>query len=496
MLVGFFMILVDSTIVAVANPSIMAALNISDYDSIIWVTSAYLLAYAVPLLLAGRLGDRFGPKNLYIAGLAVFTAASLWCGLSGSISELIVARVVQGVGAALLTPQTLSTITRIFPPDRRGVALSMWGATAGVATLVGPLAGGVLVDHLGWSWIFFVNVPIGIIGIALAVWLVPVLPTHPHRFDILGVLLSGAGLFLIVFGLQEGQTHDWQPWIWAMIVGGVAAMAVFVYWQSVNRHEPLIPLEMFGDRDFGLANVGIGVIAFAVTAMILPLMFYAQSVCGLTPTRAALLTAPMAVASGVLAPIVGRIVDRAHPRPIIGFGFSTLAIALLWLSMEMTPATPIWRLLLPLTAMGIGMAFIWAPLGATATRNLPMRLAGAGSGVYNTTRQVGSVLGSASMAAFMSSRITAEMPAAAPGAAPRGESDVMNLPPFLHEPFAGAMSQSILLPAFVALFGVMAAIFLVGGHEQRNPGPAAAEIADRAHGRHAADQSKSTAGLR
>ena len=496
MLVGFFMILVDSTIVAVANPSIMAALNISDYDSIIWVTSAYLLAYAVPLLLAGRLGDRFGPKNLYIAGLAVFTAASLWCGLSGSISELIVARVVQGVGAALLTPQTLSTITRIFPPDRRGVALSMWGATAGVATLVGPLAGGVLVDHLGWSWIFFVNVPIGIIGIALAVWLVPVLPTHPHRFDILGVLLSGAGLFLIVFGLQEGQTHDWQPWIWAMIVGGVAAMAVFVYWQSVNRHEPLIPLEMFGDRDFGLANVGIGVIAFAVTAMILPLMFYAQSVCGLTPTRAALLTAPMAVASGVLAPIVGRIVDRAHPRPIIGFGFSTLAIALLWLSMEMTPATPIWRLLLPLTAMGIGMAFIWAPLGATATRNLPMRLAGAGSGVYNTTRQVGSVLGSASMAAFMSSRITAEMPAAAPGAAPRGESDVMNLPPFLHEPFAGAMSQSILLPAFVALFGVMAAIFLVGGHEKRNPGPAAAEITDRAYGRHAADQSKSTAGLR
>jgi MFS family permease len=273
-------------------------------------------------------------------------------------------------------------------------------------------------------------------------------------------------------------------------------MAVFVYWQSVNRHEPLIPLEMFGDRDFGLANVGIGVIAFAVTAMILPLMFYAQSVCGLTPTRAALLTAPMAVASGVLAPIVGRIVDRAHPRPIIGFGFSTLAIALLWLSMEMTPATPIWRLLLPLTAMGIGMAFIWAPLGATATRNLPMRLAGAGSGVYNTTRQVGSVLGSASMAAFMSSRITAEMPAAAPGAAPRGESDVMNLPPFLHEPFAGAMSQSILLPAFVALFGVMAAIFLVGGHEKRNPGPTAVEITDRAYGRHAADQSKSTAGLR
>ena len=163
MLVGFFMILVDATIVAVANPSIMAKLG-ADYDSVIWVTSAYLLAYAVPLLVAGRLGDRFGPKNLYLLGLTVFTAASLWCGLAGSIGMLIAARVVQGIGAALLTPQTLSTITRIFPPERRGVAMSVWGATAGVATLVGPLAGGVLVDGLGWQWIFFVNVPVGIIG--------------------------------------------------------------------------------------------------------------------------------------------------------------------------------------------------------------------------------------------------------------------------------------------------------------------------------------------
>jgi MFS family permease len=174
----------------------------------------------------------------------------------------------------------------------------------------------------------------------------------------------------------------------------------------------------------------------------------------------------MAVASGVLAPFVGRLVDRSHPRPIIGFGFSTLAIALLWLSIEMNPSTPIWRLMLPLCAMGVGMAFIWAPLGATATRNLPMRLAGAGSGVYNTNRQVGSVLGSASMAAFMSARVTAEMPA---GAAARGESDMTNLPAFLHEPFATAMSQSILLPAFVALLGVTAAIFLVGGSPKSAP---------------------------
>ncbi|GAB7068950.1 MFS transporter [Mycobacterium hodleri] len=463
LLVGFFMILLDATIVSVANPSIMDALH-ADYDAVIWVTSAYLLAYAVPLLLAGRLGDRFGPRNLYLVGLAVFTAASLWCGLAGSIEVLVAARVVQGVGAALLTPQTLSTITRVFPPERRGVALSVWGATAGVATLVGPLAGGVLVDGLGWQWIFIVNVPIGVLGLVLALIFVPVLPTERHGYDVIGVLLSGVALFLIVFALQEGQSHHWAPWIWGTLVAGVVAMGAFVYWQAVHTGEPLIPLRIFRDNDFSLSNLGIAVIGFAVTSMIVPVMFYAQAVCGLSPTRSALLTAPMAIASGVLAPFVGKLVDRSHPRPLIGFGFSAVAIALTWLSFEMTPTTPIWRLELPLVLMGVGMAFIWSPLAATATRNLPPRLAGAGSGVYNTTRQVGSVLGSAGIAALMTSQISAALPAQSdPGVGQQGA--VTQLPAFLHAPFADALSRSLLLPAFVALFGVVAALFLRGfGH--------------------------------
>jgi EmrB/QacA subfamily drug resistance transporter len=460
-MVGFFMILVDSTIVAVANPSIMAALDIG-YDTVIWVTSSYLVAYAVPLLVAGRLGDRFGPKNLYLIGLAVFTAASLWCGLSGSVETLIAARAVQGIGAALLTPQTLSMITRIFPPQRRGMAMSVWGATAGVATLAGPLAGGVLVDWLGWQWIFFVNVPIGVIGLALAFLLIPELPTHPHRFDLIGVGLSGLGVFLLVFALQEGESSGWAPWIWGLLVAGVGFLAVFVYWQAVNTHEPLIPLGIFRDRDFSLSNLGVAVIGFVATAMVLPVMFYLQAVCGLSPTRSAVLTAPMAIATGLLAPVVGTIVDRAHPRPVIGFGFSVLAISLTWLSIEMTATTPIWRLLLPFTAIGVGMAFIWSPLAATATRNLPPRLAGAGSGVYNATRQVGAVLGSASMAAFMTSRISADMPPIPHGGHPGGPGTALRLPEFLHEPFSAAMSESTLLPGFIALFGIAAALFLVG----------------------------------
>ncbi len=459
MMVGFFMILVDATIVSVANPSIMTKLG-TGYDAVIWVTSAYLLGFAVPLLLAGRFGDRYGPKNLYLIGLLVFTGASLWCGLSGTIGMLIAARVVQGVGAALLTPQTLSTITRIFPAERRGVAMSVWGATAGVATLAGPLAGGVLVDQLGWQWIFFVNVPIGIIGLGLAFWLVPNLPTEKHGFDLIGVVLSGIGMFMVVFALQEGQSHHWAPWVWGTLAGGIGFMAAFVFWQQANRGEPLVPLGIFRDRDFSLSAVGVATIGFVVTGMILPVMFYAQAVCGLTPTRSALLTAPMAIASGVLAPWVGKLVDRYHPRPIIGFGFSLLAISLTWLSVEMTPTTPIWRIVLPLTTTGIGMAFIWSPLAATATRNLASTVAGAGSGVYNATRQVGSVLGSASMAAFMTTRISAEMPLAADGAG--GEGSVTELPAFLHVPFAAAMSQSLLLSAFIALAGVVAAMFLLG----------------------------------
>jgi EmrB/QacA subfamily drug resistance transporter len=461
MMVGFFMILVDATIVAVANPSIMDKLDAS-YDAVLWVTSAYLLAYAVPLLVAGRLGDRFGPKYLYLAGLTVFTAASLWCGLSDTVGMLIAARVVQGIGAALLTPQTLSTITRIFPAERRGVAMSVWGATAGVATLIGPLAGGVLVDGLGWQWIFFVNVPIGVFGVLLAMRLVPELSTRKQRFDVLGVVLSGVGMFLIVFALQEGQSHDWAHWVWGLMALGSGFMAAFLYWQSVNPNEPLIPLVIFRDRDFSLSNLGVATIGFVVTGMMVPIMFYAQAVCGLSPTRAALLTAPMAIATGVLAPFVGRLVDRAHPRPVIGFGFSTLAVSLTWLTLDMTPTTPIWRLLLPLTLTGIGMAFIWSPLAATATRNLPPHLAGAGSGVYNTTRQVGAVLGSASMAAFMTWRVNDEMPPWARGSTQGAEADVTELPSMLYPPFSAAMSQALLLSAFVALLGVMAALFLLG----------------------------------
>lgn len=470
---GFFMILVDMTIVSVATPAIMADLQ-ADVDGVVWVTSAYLLAYATPLLVTGRLGDRFGPGRVYQAGLVLFTLASLWCGLAGSLGMLIAARVAQGLGAALMTPQTMAVITRTFPAAKRGQAMSLWGSVAGVATLVGPLLGGVLVDGLGWQWIFYVNLPVGVLGFVLAARLVPQLPTHVHRFDLLGVALSAIGMFLLVFGIQEGQSYHWGPVVWMLIGSGLAVLGAFVFWQARNRAEPLLTLALFRDRNFSLATVAIASVGFAVAAMGFPLMFYAQGVLGLSPTGAALLMAPTAVVSGLLAPLAGMLADRAHPRWVAGFGLLAFAASLLWLGAELRPDTPIWQLIGPMVLLGLGTGFVWAPISTTATRNLPLAHAGAGAGVYNTTRQIGSVLGSAGIAALMQARLAVELPGAA--ASGTAEIGVAHLPAALHGGFSAAMGQAMVLPAVALLVGVVAVAGFATPRHLLRPAPEPAGV--------------------
>ncbi|QDO90359.1 DHA2 family efflux MFS transporter permease subunit [Ornithinimicrobium ciconiae] len=463
------MILVDSTIVSVATPTLMAEFE-TDVNGVLWVTSAYLLAYAVPLLITGRLGDRFGPRPVYLTGLAVFTLASLWCGLSGELGlglgGLIAARIVQGLGASMMTPQTMTVITRTFPAERRGTAMALWGATAGVATLAGPLLGGVLIDALGWEWIFFVNLPIGLIGWVLAWRLVPRLETHSHAMDLLGVLLSAAGLFAVVFGIQEGQAYDWGTiWRWVsvpLLIGvGVLLMVIFVAWQALNTREPLVPLSLFRDRNFSLANLGITTMGFTITAMIFPFYIWAQSVRGLSPTQAALVMAPSSILSFLLARQAGLLTDRVHPRVLVGSGTALLAVGLWLLSLGMTPTAPLWQALAAAAVLGIANPLIWGPLSTTATRNLPMAGAGAGAGIYNTTRQLGAVLGSSAIAVLMQTRIAAHLPAGGPGAGamsmPGGGS--AGLPPDVAEGISRAMAQSLYLPIGVILLGTLAALF-------------------------------------
>lgn len=465
MMIGFLLIIVDSTIVAVANPVIKADFA-AHYHAVIWVTSAYLLVFAALLPVGGRLGDRFGPKSLYVAGLAVFTLASLWCGVSESIGMLIAGRVAQGIGAALMTPQTLSAVTRIFPPQHRGIPMSLWGATAAVGLLIGPVAGGLLVDTLGWRWIFLVNIPIGAAGLVLALRLIPALPARPHRLDALGVLLSGIGICLIVFALQEGRHHEWGPTTWVAIAGGCGFLAVFVVWQAVQRSEPLVPLDLFRHRDFALSNLGIALISFTIVAFAVPLMFYLQDVRGMSATHAGLVTAPMAVATGVGAPIVGRLVDRVAPRSIVCPGFTLTAVALIWLALEMSQSAPVWRMTLPLMLIGAAGAFTWEPLAVIASRTLPDDLAGAGSAAFNTIRQVGAALGSASIAALLAAVADVESHDAAEQAPALSTTAAVE-----------AMSHSMLLPAAAAGIGAIAAFFFTGlspravqavSHSERN----------------------------
>lgn len=460
LVLGFFMILIDTTIVSVANPTIMESLR-TDINSVIWVTSAYLLAYAVPLLVTGRLGDRFGPKKLYLIGLVVFTLSSAWCGLSGDIDTLIMARVFQGLGASMMSPQTMAIITRIFPPQRRGAAMGIWGSVAGIATLVGPIMGGLLVDSLGWEWIFFINLPIGVIAFVMAWRLVPALQVHEHRFDILGVVLSALGMFFLVFGLQEGQSYKWGVIVgpisvWSLIGAGVVAMTVFVIWQAVNKKgEPLLPLALFRDRNFSLANAAISTVGFAVTSLSIPLVFYFQLVLGLTPTESALMLVPMAVINTALAQPVGKLVDRVNPRYVALVGALLMSGSLVWYAAIMSPDVWIGWLLFPSAVLGLANACVWSPISTTATRNLPQSQAGAGAGVYNATRQVGTVLGSAAVAALMQIRIAAEIP----GGAPDGGQFSNALPEALHSGFSTAMAQSMLLPAAVALLGAVIVMF-------------------------------------
>lgn len=478
LVIGFFMILVDTTIVSVANPAIKAALDpdTPDLDNVVWVTSAYLLAYAVPLLITGRLGDRFGPKNIYLIGLSVFTLASLGCGFSTSLGMLIAFRAVQGLGAALMTPQTMAVITRTFPPDRRGAAMGLWGATSGVALLVGPLAGGLLVDGFGWEWIFFVNIPVGVVGFILAWRLVPKLETHRHRFDILGVFLSATALFLIVFGLQEAEKYDWGViWgpvsVWSLIIAGVVVMGLFIWQQARTRSEPLVPLPLFRDRNFSIANISIASVGFTVTSMSLPLMFFVQLARGLTPTQSALLLVPMAVFAGVLSPFAGRLLDRIDARWLLVPGLLLVSASLVLYAALMNADTPIWALLIPSAIMGVGNSGMWGPLATTATRNLTPRQAGAGAGIYNTTRTVGSVIGSAAIAAFMQARLEANLP----GAAEAGEGfGGGQLPASVVDGFSQAMAQATLLPAAVILIAVVAVLFL------RRPRAVAADAAEPA----------------
>jgi EmrB/QacA subfamily drug resistance transporter len=410
---GFFMILLDTTIVNIAIPSMIDTLQAS-LDQILWVLNAYILVYAVLLISAGRLGDLYGQRNLFALGLVIFTVASAVCGLAQTTNELIAARVVQGVGGALLTPQTLAIITTIFPPERRGAAFGIWGAVAGVAAVLGPTLGGFIVTYWSWRGIFYVNLPVGIVALLGAFLIVPDLrPGRRHGLDQVGVLLASVGLFGIVFGLIEGQRYNWGPIIgWVtipeIIGAGLVVFIAFVIWERFQP-EPLVPLSLFRDRNYSLMNWVSGVMSFGMLGLFLPLTIYFQSVLGMTALRAGLTLAPMSLVSMVVAPNAGRMVDRIGGKYILMVGLSLFAVGMGLIILVASPDATWSTFFFPAIVAGLGMGCIFAPLSTVAMRNIQPRMAGAASGVLNTTRQVGGVIGSAVIGAVLQNRLASSL---------------------------------------------------------------------------------------
>ena len=414
---GFFMILLDTTIVNIAIPSIIDALKAS-LDQILWVLNAYILVYAVLLITAGRLGDLFGQRNLFALGLFIFTVASAFCGLAQDVSQLIIARLVQGVGGALLTPQTLAIITTIFPPQRRGAAFGIWGAVAGVAAVLGPTLGGFIVTYWNWRGIFYVNLPIGVIALVGAFLLVPDLrPGRRHGLDLVGVILASGGLFGVVFGLIEGQRYNWGAiWGWVtiseIIGAGVVVFLGFVVWERFQS-EPLVPLSLFATRNFSLMNFVGAVMSFGMLGLFLPLTIYFQSVLGMTALRAGLTLAPMSIVSMIVAPNAGRLADKVGGKYILVSGLALFAVGM-GLIVGVATADSTWStFFFPAVVAGLGMGCIFAPLSTIAMRNIEPRMAGAASGVLNTTRQVGGVVGSAVVGAVLQNRLASALQAQA-----------------------------------------------------------------------------------
>jgi EmrB/QacA subfamily drug resistance transporter len=435
---GFFMILLDTTIVNVAIPAMSAGLN-TTLDQILWVLNAYILVYAVLLITAGRLGDLYGQRNLFAIGLAIFTIASALCGLSQNANELIAARILQGVGGAVLTPQTLAILTSLFPPERRGAAFGIWAGVAGLATIAGPTVGGAIVTYIDWRWIFFVNVPIGIAAIIATFAIIPDLrPGRSHGWDIPGVVLATAGLFAIVFGLIEGQRYNWGEiasygvTIPEVIVGGVVLLVVFIIWERFQS-EPLVPLSLFADRNFAVANWIAAAIAFGMMSLFLPVVIYLQSVRGFSAFTAGLTLAPMSLTSMVFAPFAGRLADRIGGKYILMTGISVFTIGFGSVIYVAGPDSTWITFLVPAIIAGAGMGMTFAPMTTVAMRNISPRMAGAASGLLNTTRQLGQAIGSAVVGAILQNQLATTLHNQA-------VSHASALPPAFRDRFVAAFS--------------------------------------------------------
>lgn len=396
---GFFISLLDQTMIAVALPDVRREFN-AGVNQVLWVSAIYLLAVVVPLLFTGRLGDIYEQKRMFQLGVGLFGIGALLCALAPNVEFLIAARAVQGFGASIQMPQTMAVINRVFARERRGRALGVWGIVGSVASLAGPLMGGFVVAVFGWQAVFWVHVPFVIAAVVLAALWVPSLPTTARKIDYVSVAASFVALSCLVFAVQQGPETGWPWWIWVLLGVGLVGIAVFVRLQKRSR-EPLIPLELFADRNYSAGSVAIVAMGFMAASMMIPIMMWLQDSQGLSARDAGLVVTPMALVSLCVSPLAGILADKLDPRRLAATGFGILIATFISLWFLMRADVTAWWLALPCAALGAGQSFIWGSNAATTMRDIEPQLMGAASGVYNTSRQVGSVIGVAAVSAVM-----------------------------------------------------------------------------------------------
>jgi EmrB/QacA subfamily drug resistance transporter len=403
---GLFMIMLDNTVVNVALPSIRADLGIS-VSELEWVVNAYALTFGVLLLTGGKLADLIGRRRIYVAGLLIFTAASLWCGLAGGAGSLIAARTIQGIGAALMNPATLSIITATFAPRQRGTAIGIWAGVSALALAIGPLVGGLLTQKISWNWIFFINIPVGIIAVFAARVFIDESKDSSleQRLDLPGLITSALGLFGLTYALIETNTHAWDSTrVLSLFALAAVSLAAFVMLE-LRQRVPMLDLSLFRNPTFSGANTVMGLVGLAMFGIFFYNSLFLQNVLGYGPIKTGATFLPLTGLIMLVAPIAGRVTDVIGPRWLITVGMALLACSLL-LFATLDESSSFWNILPGLVVGGLGMAITMAPTTTAAMSSVPVDKAGVGSAVINSARQVGGSLGIAIMGTVIAAQVT------------------------------------------------------------------------------------------
>lgn len=452
--VALFMTMLDNLVVNVALPSIQRDLGSSE-EALQWTISGYALTYGVLMLPGGKLADLFGRRRMFLVGLAVFTLASLACGLATSTGFLIGSRAIQGAGAGLMMPATLSIIPSIFKPDERGTAIGIWAGVSWMGVAVAPLVGGILTQEAGWNWIFFINIPVGILGFIAGLILIPESrDPFAKRLDIPGVLVSAGALFALTFGLIQANEYGWSSIaIIALLAGSAIGLVLFVLVER-RQQEPMLPLSLFHSRTYSGAATVILLTGVAMFGVVFFVSIYLQDVLGYSAIETGATFMPMTALSMVIAPASGWVADRIGPRSLMAPGLLLVCIGLVLLS-RLDESSGFWDVFWGLLLIGGGTPLVMTPGTATALASAPPEKTGVAAGVITTSSQLGGALGIALIGAVVL--------AVATNSAEAGASGVTA--------FVDGFQRGLLVAAGIALAGAVVAALTIGKVRKLGPPP-------------------------